>query len=281
VSLRNFAALFLGLLASVGGAAENPLHVEIVAESAGIQPGRPFYVGLLLRHPPGYHTYWKFPGIVGVPTGIAWKLPAGWKADPIEWPAPERVFMFQIKAQGFHGERLLPIRITPPENLAPGQTVRLEGKATWMCCGRECNPGFADLSIELPVTEIAPSPDRRWARLFKESLASVAKPSRDWAVIAERKGAEIVLRISPVSDAARRQLDRITEVTFFTEDGWVDPNKPGSMANTGSGIVLTQTVSEYAPKPAPGRLTGILESPQGWLPDAEPKSIRIAVPLRR
>jgi thiol:disulfide interchange protein DsbD len=261
-------------------AGENPLRIDLVAETTGIQPGKSFNVGLRLRHPPGYHTYWKFPGILGVPTGIRWNLPAGWKADPIEWPAPERVFMFQIKAQGFRGERLLPIRITPPKNLSPGQIVKLEGTAVWMCCGRDCNPGSKDLSIELPVIEGAAPPDQRWSKLFSESLAAVAKPSRDWTAVAERNGGEIVLRIRPVSEIAKQQLPRIKEVAFFTEDGWIDPNKPGSLALTAGEIILTQTVSEHAPRPSPRRMTGILQTPQSWLPDGKTKSIRIEVPLR-
>jgi DsbC/DsbD-like thiol-disulfide interchange protein len=272
--------IILSLFSVAGLAAENPLRIELVAESTGIQPGRPFLVGLRLQHPAGYHTYWKFPGIVGVPTDIRWDLLRGWKVDPIQWPAPERVFMFQIKAQGFRGEKLLPIRITPPANLAPGQTVTLTGNAAWMCCGRECHPGFGKLSITLPVIADAPAPDRRWARLFAESLADVPEPSRDWAVKAVRDRGEITLRMTPVSDGARQQLKRIREVTFFTEDGWIDPNKPESIAITAGEIVLTQTISEHAPKRTARRIAGILHTPQAWLPDGKPKAIRIAVPLR-
>src|SRR6187551_155684 len=49
-----------------------PLSIELVSEVTSIQPGTPFYVGLHLKHQEHYHTYWKFPGIVGVPTDMAW-----------------------------------------------------------------------------------------------------------------------------------------------------------------------------------------------------------------
>src|SRR4051812_17836004 len=111
-----------------------PLSIDLISEVASIQPGTPFYVGLHLKHQEHYHTYWKFPGIVGVPTHVEWKLPPGWKAGPIEWPAPERVMMFQIKAQGYHGEVLLPVKLTPPNGVEIGSKVTLVGKATWMCC---------------------------------------------------------------------------------------------------------------------------------------------------
>lgn len=278
-----FTALFALLICSLApgtGAASNPLHIELVTEVRSVQPGRPFYVGLHIVHPAGYHTYWKFPGIVGIPTDIRWDLPEGWKAGPIEWPAPERVHMYEIKAQGFHGERLLPVKVTPPAGLRPDQSVTLKGSATWMCCGRDCNPGFADLRIDLPVTAEATKPDRRWIPLFAASRQDIAKPCTDWSTEARRSGDAIVLRIKPASAAAQEHFDRIKEITFFTENGLIDPNKPDSLRKTGDAFVLTQTISEHAPKPMPTRLTGILETPQGWLPDGKPRSIHITQPIR-
>ena len=277
--LAPLIALLASFLTSVALAADNPLRIELVTEATSIQPGKPFYVALHLQHSVGYHTYWKMPGIVGVPTDMKWKLPQGWKADAIEWPAPERVFMFQIKAQGFRDEKLLPIKITPPENLQPG-AMKLEGRASWMCCGRDCNPGFKDLSIELPVSSEATPPGIRWSKMFAESFAGIAWESDDWTIHATRKSGTIVLRIKPATERAKLHLGEIEDVTFFTGDGLIDPNKPESLSRTGVEIVLTQTISEFAPKPLPRQVAGILQTPQGWLPDGKPKSIRIATPLR-
>src|SRR5262245_53837871 len=81
--------LYFALCGFLPGA-DNPLKIELVSEVTSIVPGKPFYVGLHLQHQPGDHTYWRFPGIVGVPTGIKWELPEGFKAGPIEWPEPQR-----------------------------------------------------------------------------------------------------------------------------------------------------------------------------------------------
>ena len=270
-----FAALTLSCFAD-----SNPLSISLVSEVNSIAPGQPFYVGLHLQHPSGYHTYWKFPGIVGVPTGIEWKLPEGWRADEIAWPAPERVLMFEIKAQGFDGEKVLPIRITPPKNLALGTTATLQGKASWMCCGRDCNPGFQDLSIALPVSAVEPAFDTKWRRLFEGARHAVAVPLTHWNVEASRKGSSIVLRIMPQTGEARQQLGTIREATFFTEDGLVDPNKGESFTKDAHGITLSIAVSEYAPKPFPTKCIGIIQTPQGWLPSSAPKSMSVRVPLK-
>ncbi len=123
--LSRILLVLLSLLALRGAGAADPLELELVAENRSIQPGRPFTVALRLIHAEGFHTYWMHPGIVGLPTAIEWKLPEGWKAGPIQWPSPERVMMFQIKAQGYHGEVLLPVEITPPA--AAGAARKADG----------------------------------------------------------------------------------------------------------------------------------------------------------
>ncbi len=278
--MRCFAFIALCFFAATGFAVENPLGIELVSEVTSIQPGKPFYVGLHLVHPRGYHTYWKYTGIVGIPTAMEWKLPESWKAGPIEWPEPERVFMFQIKAQGFHGEKLLPMLITPPKNLQPGKVIKLEGKARWMCCGRDCNPGFKELSIELPVGDGGVAHDRRWAKSFEEARPSVARKSKDWAVTAAHKDGEIVLRIKPVTADAKAHFSSVKNVSFFTEDGIIDPNKPESLVKRDGEFVLTQTISEYFHGPLPKRVVGILQTPEGWLPVEKPRSIHISALLQ-
>jgi thiol:disulfide interchange protein DsbD len=278
------AFLLLCLLLLIGealpAATPNPLKIQLVAADTSIQPGKPFHVGLHLDHPPGYHSYWKTPGIVGMPTAFAWNLPPGWKAGDIEWPEPERVFMFKIQAQGLHGEKILPIRITPPADLPPGP-VTLGGKARWMCCARNCSPGFQDLSIDLVVSKKKPAPDSRWSPLFKESLDSVPRPSADWSTRVARRGNQFVIRIQPVTPAARRQFLRISEVTFFTEDGVIDPNQPATAEKTDNAWVLTQTLSTAAPEPLPKKMMGVLQTAEGWLRSGQPKSIRFTAPIGR
>ncbi len=256
----------LALAAAALATGDNPLAPELVAQNTSISAGRPFYVGLHLQHPEGYHTYWKYPGIVGIPTAIQWHLPEGWSAGPIEWPAPERVLMFQIKAQGFHGELVLPVKITPPENLAAGTTVTLQGRAQWMCCGRQCHPGFKELDLQITVEDGPAHPDPRWSALFQRSLDTVAQTCLEWSASAERSGQEIVLGLQPVSKAAKAQFAHIQQITFFTEDGLVDPNKPESLQKTEAGFILKQTISKFAPEPFPTELVGILQTRERWLP---------------
>ena len=268
------------VLAMSQTAMADPVKIELVGESKSIQPGKPFYVALHLDHKKNYHTYWKFPGIVGVATNMDWHLPTGWKADAIEWPEPIRVMMFTIQAQGYHGELVLPIKITPPANLKAGEKVTLSGKAAWMACYRECNPGFKELSLTLPVSDETPVFDTRLGKLFAEARAAMPKPLKGWDLSAKRRDDKIVLRLSPESAEAEKKSTSITEIFFFTVDGLIDASKPQTFRQEKDGtLIMELLVSEYATKPLPTSLNGLLQTSDSWTTPGASKSARISVPI--
>ncbi|WP_075087694.1 protein-disulfide reductase DsbD domain-containing protein [Verrucomicrobium spinosum] len=273
------AALVLTLAGSPARAAE-PLDVTLVANVTQVQPGVPFYAGLHLVHREGYHTYWKFPGIVGVPTSMDWTLPPGWKAEDITWPEPKQVHMFQIRAQGYHGDMLLPVLLTPPKDLVPGTKVTLKGKTSWMCCGRDCNPGFNDLTLDLPWRQRA-RPRRPWWIRSGRSASPPPwppAPSRSrWIIAASRDDKSVVVNLTPTGEDIPK--GKIKDVLFFTDDGLVNADKDQVLEQLPNGALrLTLEVSQYAEQPLAKRLVGVLQSKQGW--DAKgTNSVAIDVPL--
>jgi thiol:disulfide interchange protein DsbD len=263
---------------------DSPLKIALVSEVKSVQPGKPFYAGLHLQHKEGYHTYWKFPGIVGVPVSMQWNLPEGWKAGEIEWPAPEQVHMFQIRAQGYHGEVLLPVRITPPKDVKPGTKVTLSGKAAWMCCGRDCNPDFADLKLELPVSETA-IVDEKWEPAFAAARKAAPQPldEKAWTATATRSGKDrVTLHLTANNDATKQQLASVKEVLFFTDDGYIHADKDQKLRKDGADtLTLVLTVSEYYDgKKPPTHLLGLLQSPGGWGDAHTSKTVLINAPIK-
>ena len=274
----------LTALCTVGPAAPaspppNPLHVALVCENSSIQPGKPFLAGLLLQHPRSYHSYWRFPGIVGVPTRLKWDLPKGWKAGPIQWPTPERVFMFKIKAQGFHGQTLLPVEITPPTSLQPGSPIRLAATASWMCCGRDCNPGFEKLELQIQASATAPQPNPEHSRAFAMAKASLPDTLSGWKVEARKSGNSVLIEVRPADGEARKQFARMETAQFFTEDGLTDPNRAETVHRTADSLLLELAISEFAPHPLPKELRGVLVTPSGWLPEHPGRGLLVRVHL--
>jgi DsbC/DsbD-like thiol-disulfide interchange protein len=261
----------------------SPLQIALVSEVKAVQPGKPFYAGLHLKHKEGYHTYWKFPGIVGVPVSMVWSLPTGWKAGEIEWPEPEQVHMFQIRAQGYHGELVLPVRITPPSDLKPGTKVTLTGKAAWMCCGRDCNPDFADLTLDLPVAA-AQEFDAKWKPAFVKARKAAPQPldANAWSATATRHGKDrVILHLTAKNEDARQQLASVKDVLFFTDDGYINADKDQILRREGDDkLSLELTVSAYYDGTMPPtHLLGLLQSPQGWGKQLTSKTVIINAPI--
>jgi DsbC/DsbD-like thiol-disulfide interchange protein len=131
---------------------------QLVTETEGIFPGGPFTVGLRLDMEKGWHTYTNPPGDAGMPTKITWTLPEGFKAGEIQWPKAKDFNLGPFKTRGYDGTVVLPVTITPPDKLQPGQTVRIAAKVEWLACEVACVPGSADLALDLPVISGATPP---------------------------------------------------------------------------------------------------------------------------
>lgn len=279
--LRGVALLILALCAVVCRA-EEPLQIELVSEVTSIRAGEPFYVGLALHHGAGYHSYWKFPGIVGVPTNIEWlPLPEGFKVEPIDWPEPEHVLMFSIHAQGYERDVVLPIRITPPATLVAGTRVRLAGKASWMCCSTQCNPGFKDLAIELPVASAGPAFDTTWHAKFEAERALRPRTSQAWQASAMRDKAGIEITLKPQAGASKLMAADAANLRFFTEDGMVDSNKPQTIVIAEDGSVRLMLLQpDYLVGDPPATLRGVLLLARGWEANGELRCLSISPPLQ-
>src|SRR3954451_5867088 len=88
LALALSGALALGPAYAASARTEH-VEAELIAEQATVAPGSTVMAALRLRIESGWHTYWRNPGDSGLPTTLAWTLPAGWQAGAIEWPAPK------------------------------------------------------------------------------------------------------------------------------------------------------------------------------------------------
>src|SRR5438477_5347623 len=111
-----------------------PVKARLVPELGAVVPGGTLWVDLHLDIAPGWHTYWRNPGDSGLPTEIAWELPAGFSASEAAWPTPERFVVGAIGNYGYQGTADLLVPITAPADLKPGDTVHLAANAHWLVC---------------------------------------------------------------------------------------------------------------------------------------------------
>ncbi|MGK6310586.1 protein-disulfide reductase DsbD family protein [Variovorax sp. DT-64] len=167
--LRRAAFLAATLAASLPAAAQltsriGPVvttpHVraELVAHAPqGVSAGAPVWVGLQIAHQPEWHTYWKNAGDSGLPTELAWSLPAGVSAGEIAWPVPKKIPIGTLANYGYEDTVLLPVPLTvapdfkPPASLAGADALDIKLKASWLVCRKECIPEDGEFLLRLPI----------------------------------------------------------------------------------------------------------------------------------
>src|SRR5947207_15834810 len=116
------AALPASAAAPANGA--HPVTARLVPEAASMAPGTTLWVDLHLDIAPGWHTYWRNPGDAGLPTEIAWTLPADFSAGDIVWPVPERFVVEGLGNYGYRAAVVLLIPITVGQGVTLGETAR-------------------------------------------------------------------------------------------------------------------------------------------------------------
>jgi len=265
--LASVTFVALALLAALPSPARAQVTASLVAADASIRPGKSFMVALRLVHQPHWHTYWVNPG-TGLPTKLKWTLPLGWTAGEIQWPAPMLLSDSRgnIIGNGYDGDLLLPVSITPPADLKPGSNVELQVAADWLMCQDECVPGNAKLSLLLPVSGDDPQPDPLWGEKIRAVVARLPASDPSWTVSAARTGANVTLTVRP-SAAAAGFAQPPPGIHFFSQDGTIasDLPQPATSDHKG-GFTLALPVSPDGPKDV-ASLVGVLTSKDGWHAD--------------
>ncbi|MEX1119827.1 MAG: protein-disulfide reductase DsbD domain-containing protein [Terrimicrobiaceae bacterium] len=190
------------------------VKARLVADTSAVVPGQPFQVGLLLEMAEGWHTYWESPGDAGLPTRIDWKLPEGFVAGPMEWPAPKRIIEpGDIHAFGYKGQVLLLTTITPPASLSESE-IRMAATASWLVCMEICIPGSAEVELTLDVNNAATPANPELFEKFRKLLPLKTTPpfSLNWQEAAD----SVSLKVGGVPSMARIDL-------FVTSGGGVHP----------------------------------------------------------
>ncbi|MEE8403979.1 MAG: protein-disulfide reductase DsbD domain-containing protein [candidate division Zixibacteria bacterium] len=230
------------------------VEAELISENRSIVPGEPFWVALKLRMDNDWHINWSNPGDFGLAPTIAWQLPEGFKAGEIEWPVPERLIFSPFVGYGYEGEKILPVKISPPNSVMPGTEIKLEAAADWIVCGEVCIPGGAKLSLELNVIKSSPLPDINWAQLF-ESFREAA-PQVDSSYRVSSKLTEKALFISVDENSSNKM--QIDSLIFFPKfKGLIKNAASQKLSKDESGYVLEIERDPLGVTP-PERLKGIL-----------------------
>ncbi len=175
---RRTALLLPSLLLLVLGTSEQAhgraqIQVQLLADTERVAPGQAFTLGVRLHMEPEWHTYWQFSGDAGLPTTVDWQLPPGFKAGPLQWPAPHKYTESgDLTVYGYADEVLLTAQVQAPAALSPDSLLSFGAAVSWLVCREVCIPG--DTTLALPLRTGAGNPANR--ALFAQYLAQVPRP---------------------------------------------------------------------------------------------------------
>lgn len=280
--LRWSLHLLLGLVLAgaalgVAAAPAKTAHVEaeLVAERTAFVPGATTTVALRLAMADGWHTYWRNPGDTGLPTTLAWKLPDGVTAGPIQWPAPRALPVGPLMNFGYEGEVFLLTDVAIPAGARIGDTLTLAAKAEWLVCRETCIPEEVAVDLALPVAERA-DPYPQWGASIAKVRDALPRPSAGWIVDARGEGQKVTLTLTGPAGAATPE-----NVHFFPYDtGRIEPAARQTFTRAADGTFAL--VLPVASQLAPGftEVSGVLTAGNGFAAgDGKINAIAVRTPL--
>lgn len=245
-------------------------RIQLVTDVNQVVPGEEITVALVLKPDTDFHIYWRGPGIVGVAPTIEWDLPEGFEPGSIEWPAPVKVDMVGIMANGFKSETWLLSTIRVPEKVVSEQ-IEIRAKIAWMACASTCHPGIERLSLTLPAGETAEK-DETISKRFTKIRSQLPPPSpKGWGFSVSSPKANTI-ELDVVVPNLKWSDD--TVIDFFCDDFQVDSSVATASKTLGDGkFTLTFTRPDFGPK-KPKYFSGVLYSETGW-PDTESKWVEV------
>ncbi len=128
----------------------NAIAASLVAESPVVVPGQTVTLALVMKPDKGWHGYWKNPGDSGIETQIAWQLPAGLTAGPIQYPVPEQLTVAGLMNYVYEGDYAQLIDVKVPAGLPPGSDLPIRARVDYLACTDEvCVPETANVAVDL------------------------------------------------------------------------------------------------------------------------------------
>ncbi|HEX9895985.1 MAG TPA: protein-disulfide reductase DsbD domain-containing protein [Gemmatimonadales bacterium] len=266
LTLTLAAAWFAPGLAAQARVRNPHVTISLVPERTAALPGASLRAGLRFRLENGWHIYWRNPGEAGIATHPVWRLPAGWKVDPLSWPVPERYDVAGSTTHIHRGDVVFGTRFHVP---ATGLgTARIAVELSYGICRDVCVPGKAELGIAIPVGREGMVPDE-WPRVAFLWTARAPRQGGP-AVEASLQDSVVLVRLRGSPGAA---LTAGTW-TFFPADRSVAPAAMTAQARPGSReLVLRLPLAQCTPI----RLNGILVQGDPTVP--YPKGYVVSAPL--
>lgn len=137
-----------------GGFGEGHATVRLIGDTQAFAPGRTHTLGVTFDIEPDWHLYWDGLNDTGFPITVELALPAGFSADAMQWPAPERhITPGNILDHVYRDQVTLLVPVHVPEDARQGVRATVRAKVQWLACREVCVPGSGETAISLLIAD--------------------------------------------------------------------------------------------------------------------------------
>ena len=187
---HHLSALLCALIVASGNApAANAQNYDDVLRASLLtgwrQSDGTHMAGIRLQLKPGWHTYWRAPGDVGIPPIFDLDGSGNFKDAQVIWPRPEIYKQDGARSIVYHDQVILPLQVMPRRK---GGDIDLKARIEIGVCSDICIPRTLNIAALLPANG-----GKRDARIAA-SLAERAYTGKEAGV------ANMRCQISPTRD---------------------------------------------------------------------------------
>lgn len=146
-------SLALSALTATSGPPDNLVEASLIP-GWRMADGR-HVAALRLQLEPGWKTYWRAPGDIGIPPEFDWRASGNLAGAEITWPTPHRFDQGGVTTIGYENEVILPLTLMPVQ---AGQDIVLRGTLQMGVCSDICVPVHLSVAVDLPRGVTRPDP---------------------------------------------------------------------------------------------------------------------------
>lgn len=145
-------------------------HARVRLIRGGLSADGRDLAGLVIEVDRGWHTYWRSPGIFGLPPTFNWDGSENIRGVEVEWPAPQHIVESNYQAYGYLDRVVLPLLITREDESLP---ARLNLAVGYAVCETICIPAVGFVAMNLPEADQAAIAEPRYRDAILDAEARV------------------------------------------------------------------------------------------------------------
>lgn len=147
-------------------------RARLISSTSAVGDQKSLTLGLEVEMGDEWHTYWRSPGIAGLPPQFDWKesLTEQGNLSNIDllYPAPQRHEAFGLETIGYKGHVVFPLVASLREARKP---IKIEADLYLLICRDLCVPKTIPLSLALPAGTAEPSEEAPLIQSFRDKMA--------------------------------------------------------------------------------------------------------------